>query len=715
MAKTVYADTIVGTSQPFDNVEDFLTEVRKWRQQGLDADSVNRNRGIDDGKHAAGYHWEEGDEKWRRENNIPAMTFNLLPTLIRRRLAARSRRRIGPKVMPISPGVRYDGIAIIREGLMRNIDRLSNISRVDNIVSMNQLTFGISHYEVCIEYADADVFENNIVIKTDKNPWSVIFDPLSKDSTAADARWGIKETVMSRDEFKRAYPKAQVVDVGSNPGSYTNQTLSGRAGTRTSYVDDWITAETVRVALVWTVHTRMKRLAMLTNGDVIELEEGQEPSQVQVPYGEEGFEVHTVIMDQKTGEYKTRDAEVRYCRATMTNGVEVLSEPQEYPIDRIPLIRVPGWEIQTGNNLDRFSMITFSKDAVRFNNYVRSDRIEKIVYANRALYEVQEDALSPEQEKNYRNAHLKRGGILKYRGLKPEQVNPPIVDQSAIIETESAVRQIYEILDVPGGISGVDGAMQSGVVLEQQTNASDSGGQIYDDNFLEAKREVYRIVNQLINRVYDAYRIEKIVGEDGKVQDSILNDPENPEGNDMTIGKYAIDCSIGPSRESQRAQAIDFIQTMVNAYPELMGQAAPELIELMNISGTEKLQKRLQKLRGDTEQDDSPEGMMAALEAQEMAKMQMQMEMRNAELELAKKEADVQSKLADIEVKDATAESERAQAMERAAKAQQNTQVGDARMAEMEQRIALLTAQTDKIYAEITRITNNGDSNDNSR
>ena len=53
--------------------------------------------------------------------------------------------------------------------------------------------------------------------------------------------------------------------------------------------------------------------------------------------------------------------------------------------------------------------------------------------------------------------------------------------------------------------------------------------------------------------------------------------------------------------------------------------------------------------------------------------------------------------------------------MERAAKAQQNTQVGDARMAEMEQRIALLTAQTEKIYAEMTRIMSNGDDNDNSR
>ena len=703
MPDTIYADSIIGTAEPFKDEDEFVAAIRKWRQQGLDADAQNRDRGIDDGRHAAGYQWDAADFAWRRQNNIPAMTFNLLPTLIRRRLAARSRRRIGPKVSPISPGERYEGIAMIREGLMRNIDRMSNIDRIDNIVSMNQLTFGISHYEVVIEYADADVFDNNIIIKTDRNPWSVIFDPLATDPTAADARWGIKETVMSREEFKRAYPKAQAVDIGTNPGEYFTLPFSGRTGAISTYIDDWITVDTIRVALVWTMHTRMKRIALMTNGDVIELDKDVDPAEVVIPMGQDGLEFNTVVIDPRTGEYKVRDAEVRYAKATMTNGLEILSKQTEYPIDRIPLIRVPGWEIQSGNNIDRFSMITFSKDAVRFNNYVRSDRIEKIVYANRAQYEVQEDALSVEQERSYRNAHKMRGGILKYRGVKPEQVRPPIVDQSSIIETESAVKSIYEILDVPPGISTIDGNMQSGVVLEQQIAASDSGGQIYDDNFVEAKREVYKVVNQLINIVYDAFRVEKIVGADGKIEDAILNDPENPEGSDITMGKYSIDTSIGPSRETQRAQAIDFIQTMVNAYPEMMGQAAPELIKLMNISGTEEIEERLRQARGDVDEDDPQAQMAMQIQAQQ-AEMQMQM----AQLELAKKEADVQAKLADVSAKIAASESERAQGMERASKAQQNMATSEARMAEMEQRIQLLTAQTEKVYAEIMRIMQTG-------
>lgn len=701
---TVYADSIMGTSEPFTNEEDFLSAIRKYRQQGLDADAMNRDRGIDDARHAAGYQWDAADFAYRKQNQIPAMTFNVFPTLLRRRLAARSRRRIGPKIMPISPGPRYEGIAIIREGLIRNIERTSNINRVDNIVSQNQLTAGIGHYEVVIEYADADVFDNNIVIKTDRNPWSVIFDPLATDPTAADARWAFKETVMSRDEFKRAYPNAQQVDIGSNPGDNFTLAFSARAGVST-YIDDWITVDTVRVALVWTMHTRRKRIALLTNGDVIELEEGQDPASVMIPYGPEGLEVHTVVIDQRTGQYKVREADVRYARATMTNGLEVLSEPQEYPIDRVPLVRVPGWEIQIGDNIDRFGMLTFAKDAARFNNYVRSDRIDKIVYSNRAHYEVQEDALSPEQERAYRNSHKMRGGILKYRGMKPEQVNPPIVDQSAIIETEGAVRSMYEILDVPPGMDGANPA--SGVAYEQYSNAADSGGQIYDDNFAEAKREVYRVVNQLISQVYDAYRIEKIVGEDGRIQEAILNDPENPESSDITIGKYAIDLSIGPSRETQRAQAIELYQTMFNAAPELMGQAAPELIELMNIAGTEKLQERLARARGDVDEE-SPEAQQAAAMQMEIAQMQMQMQMRMAELELAGKEADVQKKLADIQNIMATAESEQAQALEREAKAAQNVQTGEARMIEMTERVALIQAQTEKIYAEIMNIMNRG-------
>lgn len=684
------------------NEEEFCEKVRKWRQDGLNHDDKNRDRGVEDTRYAAGYQWPYEDYKWRKDNGIPAMTFNMAPTLLRHRLAARSRKRIGPKLLPLSPGKRYNGIAQIREGLIRNIERNSNIPTIDAIVSQNQLISGLGHYEVEIDYADADVFETDIKICTDHNPWNIIWDPQSREPTGMDARWVIRETTMSREDFKKKFPKAQAVDFGENPAHDTTYPITMKAGPNGS-LGDWITEDYIRIALVWRMATRKGNIALLTNGDVVEIGETP-PEEYSVPDGAGG--AHTVIQDPETGEYRVRESDMRYAIGVLTNGVEILGKPYEMKIDRVPIIRVPGWEIQVGDRIERFGMISFAKDAMSFYNYVKSDRIERIVYRNRAHYEAQEDALSAEQEKMYRNAHKLRGGVLKYRGPKPDQVQPPVVDNAAIIETQAAQQSIYELFDIKPGLVGMEGSTpHSGLALEHQMTIADSGGVIYDDLQIAAKKELYRVINQLIPSVYDAPRIIKIVGEDGRIQDAILNDPENPESIDTKIGKYSVDVSVGPSADTQRVQAIEFYQTMFNANPELMGLVAPELVELLNIPGSERLVKALRERAGIGDDEDMTEEDMAEQQRQqEMQQMLEAIQMRLAELEVEKEEATVQVKIADAEAKMATAESERAQSEERLMKAQADQISTAAKVEEMAERLNLLFAQTEKVYAEIAKI-----------
>lgn len=685
-----------GVRDPFKNDKEFIEFVVKARSDGLSFDQENRNRGVDDTRHGAGFQWDTADFNFRSENNVPALTFNLNPTLLKHRLASRSRKRIGPRVLPESPGERFDAIAKIREGLIRNIERNSHIQRVDGVVSQNQLISGIGHYEVAIEYADADVFDVDIRIKTDTNPWCVIYDPLATDPTAADAEWVIKETSMSHQEFKRAFPKADMSSIGEDPADNTNLSLRSRSSSEGAFTD-WADAQSVRVAIVWTMHAREKTLVMLTNGDVVELPEGENPETFEVPAGPDQMP-HVVLQDPSTGRLMVRTAMVKYARGVITNGKEVLSDPVELPIDRIPIVRVPGLVFQIADKMHRFGILSFAKDAQRFLNYVKSDRIERIVYRNRAHASAQEDDLTAEQKEMWRNAHKARGAILFHRGQKPVPIEPPQVDQAAIIESQAAEQMIYQILDIKPGIVGMEGSTpHSGVALEHQLNIQDSGAQIYDDHFIDAKREVYRIVNQLLGTVYDTVRVTKVVQDDGTLEDAILNDPDNPESADLSIGKYGVDANVGPSQETQRVQAISFIETLTNSNPEIMGVVAPELIELLNIPGTEKIREQLLKMRGDGQEQQSPE--MVAMQ-ERLAQMEFQL----AELEVAKKEAEVASKAADVDVKRATADSERAQAEERRAKAIQNEQVTEARQLEMFRRMELLIAQTDKVLAEISKI-----------
>jgi len=681
----------------------FCTFVRDVRQNDLDTDRRNRDRGIDDSRYAAGFQWPITDYQWRVDNNIPAMTFNMVPSLLRHRLGARARKRIGPKITPMNPGERYEGIAQIRNGLIRNIELNSDMTIVDSIISQNQLIAGIGNYEVSIEYSNADVFETDIVFRADSNPWSVIWDGQSTEPTGRDARHVIKETVVTRKDFKKMFPKAEAVDIGTNPGSVivsqTSITTDGRGGV----LSEWVNEDTVRIAIVWVMRERMENIALLTNGDVVKI--GDTPPELfSIPDGNGG--VHTVVQ-MPDGEYKWREAPVKYAKGYLTNGVEILAEPYEMPIDRVPMVRVPAWLINTGDRIERFGMINFAKDALTFYNYVKSDRIERIVYRNRASYEAQEDALSAEQQKLYANAHKLRGGVLKYRGAKPEQVLPPPVDQAAIIETQAAQESIYDIFDIRPGLAGGQGqTAPSGISLERQLDITDTGGLIYDEMVACAKRELYRIANQLIPSVYDSPRIVKIVGEDGKIQEAILNNPENPESIDVTLGKYATDISTGPSFETQRVQAISMIETAMNANPDIIPIALPKSLKLMNVPGMEDLIQALEKLGGiaePTEEEAAAEAEMAEREKAIQDQM-IELEMQQKEFQNQKLQAEAQAKLADAEAKLMQAETARAQAEEQVRAARANEAERFVKMDEMFERVQLIAAQTEKVYAEIERI-----------
>jgi len=693
------------TLDGFDDEAAFCAFVREARQAGLDHDSQNRDRGIDDSRYAAGYQWPVTDFNWRSENNIPAMTFNQAPALLRHRLGARSRKRIGPKISPKTPGDRYDGVAQIRTGLVRNIELECDIRTVDGIVSQNQLISGIAHYEVHVDYADFDVFETDILIKTDMNAWSVIWDQQSVEPTGRDARHVIIETIMSRKDFEKTYPDAQAIDIGPNPGSLIENQTTVTTDGKSSTLGDWVTTDSVRIATVWLLRERDANMAQLTNGDIVEIGDTP-PEEFAIPDGIGG--AHTVIQ-MPDGSYRSRVSKAKYAIGYVTNGVQVLKEPYKMQVDRVPIVRVPAWLIHTGDRIERFGMIHFAKDALTFFNYVKSDRIERIVYRNRAAYEAQEDALSAEQTKAYASAHKLRGGVLKYRGVKPEPVLAPQVDQAAIIETQSAQESIQDIFDIRPALAGQQGQTPpSGISLEHQMNITDTGGLIYDDLMVAAKREVYRIINQLIPYVYDAPRIVKVVGEDGKIAEAMLNNPTDPESVDVKLGKYSVDVNTGPSFETQRVQAMSAIETAMNANPEIIPIVLPELLKMMNAPGTEVMIQRLEKIAGIA--DESPE---AEAQAAEMAQKEQAIQEQMIQLEMAQKnfaneklQAEAAAKMAEAESIMAEVEFNRAKIAESEAKLFQDQVTLKAKMEELDKKMALIDAQTEKVYAEIMRINN---------
>lgn len=682
----------------FETAEKYVAWVRKQREDDIDFDRLNRKRGREDSEFAAGYQWAAEDLQRREDQGAPSLTFNRSFSLLRQKLGARSKIRVGPRILPESVGDQYDAIASIREGLMRNIERISDCGSCDSIVSQNQLVAGVGAYEIAVDFANNDVFEHDIFIRPVFDPFTVTWDRLSVEPTGRDARHAMVETMLDIEDFKKAYPKASTTSIDDQENSHS----SSFGHHRVSH-GDWLTDKTVRVATVWRVRERKRRLALLANGDVIEIPEDQDPAAFSKQDGE--GELITVVRHPDTGEPVVRDSPVKFVEGVITNGVEILKGPFELPIDRVPLIRVPGWVIPIGERVERFGLFSFAKDAMRFHNYVRSDRIERIIFRARFGWTANEEEIQG-REALWANSHLARNAIGLHKGPSgggPQQVQPPTVDQAAILESESAVQDILDIFDVrpqpaPGGTTPPTASS-----LEMLQSISDVSNIVFDEAYFAGKREVYRTINQLIAFVYDTPRLVKVLGNDDQLKTAALNDPMNPESVDVTLGKYSVSVDVGPSLLSRRAQSVEFMKTMINSNPDSASIVFDKFIELQNIQGGDVLARRWRERAGiqDEEEANTPEAQAAAQQAAQLQQQQLEQQMALAQAEVDLKLAEIEVRKADAAAKQATAESEIAQGDQRSLTARAVVLEAQAKVQEITARTRLAEAQTEKTIASI--------------
>ncbi len=402
----------------FESVEKAVGWVREQRELDQQYDRTNRLRGQEDSRFAAGDQWDPVDKQRREDQGAPVLSYNRSFALLRQKLASRKRLQVSPRVQPESAGPEYENIAAIREGILRNIERNSDSGALDTIVSQNQYIAGIGNYEVAVDYANEDVFEYDIFFRAVHDPFAVTWDRLSVEPTGRDARHVMIETYLDIDDFRRTFPNASTDSIDTdNHWQWAGETQRTGLGT-------WITEKTVRVATVWRMRERQRTLVMLTNGETVPLPEGQSP-ETFFKQDAEG-NIATVMQNPETGEFVVRDSPVKYAEGFITNGVEILKGPFELPIDRVPVVRVPGWCVPLGETVERFGIISFAKDAMRFYNFVRSDRAERIVFRPRFSYTANKEEIEGYEEL-WANAHLKRGQIGIHNGppgAGPQPVEP---------------------------------------------------------------------------------------------------------------------------------------------------------------------------------------------------------------------------------------------------------------------------------------------------
>ena len=149
-------------------------------------------------------------------------------------------------------------------------------------------------------------------------------------------------------------------------------------------------------------------------------------------------------------------------------------------------------------------------------------------------------------------------------------------------------------------------------------------------------------INELIPYVYDTQRMVTIYGDDSKPVMEMINDPSNPNS-DVTMGKYGITVTVGPSTVTKRQLAAEQMTSFMNA----IGPSAEKYLDLLvdaqdwPQNGEWKRRAQLSLPDGFIPEDElTPEQQQARRQNQQMQQMAQQVEQANAEAEIAKKQAD---------------------------------------------------------------------------
>lgn len=608
----------------FDNKEDFLRHATTLFDEDLDHDRANREKGESDASFSAGDQWDDDTQAKREAAKKPTLTFNRLIAFIGQIIGNRRLNETVVNIIPDDDG--FKDTAKLREGLVRSIQKDSKANIAYNKALENQVISGIGNFEVCLEYAYDDVFEQDVKIKSINNPFAVVWDRKIQDPTGADATHVFVDHTIKRSEFNKEWPDAAPADLS------LNTSLLGH-----SIRDGWVTNDDVRIVHFWRMRSRKRIVALVRD------EDGTEDVEDVTEQNIEDFQDRLVTNQQ--GVPIMREVDRKFAELYIISALDILEGPYELPISRVPVFRVPGWELNIGEKKTRFGLIRFLKDPQRLHNYWRSVIAEKLMLTPKGNWIASETAVSG-REDEWRNSHLTDDPLLVYNdeaASAPTRVPPSQIEAGLIEQAGMAAQDLRDISNLHEASLGQQSNEVSGKAILARQRVGETGTVIYQDNLDLAIEECGGVINQLIPFAYDTARTIKILGEDGKdLPPAVINDDTNAKSMDITAGKYSVSITTGPSYVTKRVEASDSMLNMVNAMPQTMAVAADKIVEAQDWPNSEEIARRLRLSLPPgmvSEKDMSDEQKQTTATAQQQAQVEQQKNDAVLAAELRLKEA----------------------------------------------------------------------------
>lgn len=624
--------------------EEILNLARERFKLCEEAERDIRDVGLEDLEFRAGNQWPEQVKRERELDARPCLTINKMPQYVRQVTNEQRQNRPRIKVVPFDDNADLKTAEIL-QGIIRNIEVTSNSEAAYDVGFEGAAQKGFGYWRIITEYVDEMSFKQIAKIKTIKNHFSVYLDPHSKEVDGSDANFGFIFEDISKEEFKKLYPNAEI----SKMNEWGN------------LCESWISKDSVRISEYFYKEFEDFNLVLLENGKTFE--EDKIPKE---------FANLKVINSRKS-----KRTIVKWCKI---NGLDILEETV-FPSKYIPIIGIYGDELNINGKKILEGVIRHAKDPQRMYNFWKSNETESIALAPKAPY-----LATPKQIEGFENiwkdANRKNHAYLPYHAVTsggqligaPQrnnfEPNVAAITQASVFASED-IKATTGIYDASLGARSNE---TSGVAIRSRTAQAQTSNFHFIDNLSRSLRYTGVILLDVIQNIYDVETIERIIGEDGTVNMVKLNEQFEEDGiwkiYDINVGKYDIVVETGPSFSTKRQEAAASMSDLTRSYPQIMQVAGDLLVKNLDWPQAQEIAERLKKLlppnlqdkkEGDKElppevsaQMDQAAQMIEALQTQNL-ELQKKLDSKLMELnskekiEFAKMDVDLTKKLAEID------------------------------------------------------------------
>ncbi len=562
---------------------------------------------------------------WSANEKQPRYQFNMVTPIIDQVAGELEQADFDIRVNPAGGNATKD-LAETYDGLIRNIENISQAKMVYNQAARGMVTTGYDGWRVSQKYVDDDSFDQDLIIEPIANFIDrVWFDPAAERQDKSDARYCFVLHPIAVDEYDRRWPEGSRMSVPDD--------RDGEA-----YFDK---AEVILVGEYLYVEEEERDLIMMSNGHVYEDNEDFQKIKDEL-------EAMGVVEDRRR---KRMDKKV--CSRFFDNS-GWLEDDKDTVFSTIPVIPVyANYRVFEAKTLYQ-GVVTPLMDSQRVLNYSMSREISEGALAPRAKYWMSMSQAAGHEDQ-LRTLNTNSDPV---QFFNPDPEFPGAPQQQGGAQVNPGLRTITEamrgMISYSAGLfaanMGDNPGLQSGVAINALQNKGDTGTIKYNKALQIAIAATGRLLVKAIPKVYNTQRTIRVMKEDREYDMAEINATviDNQTGdvvlfNDLSQGTYDVICRAGPSFRNRQEETVAAIIELSKVDPSILEIGADILLDNFSTPAAEQLSNRKRAMmikQGLIPMDQLTEEELAEMQQQAQGQQQPDAAMVMAQAEMAKAQAE---------------------------------------------------------------------------